>query len=381
MRLRLLVAVLASALTVAAACSGGGGSVDAGGSGSTTSTSTSTTGEAPSTSTTTETTTESPPNGPTSIVQLGDSIASGEGTLYGYTYDPESMEWIGGDVDVQWPGPYPLCHDSPYAYGNLVAQHFGPDTKFTQLACTGATFAHGITTPELDDGEQMSPAQFGNWDAKTDLNARYDEADPDLVLITLGADDVQFVDIVEQCIKNGYEYYFDLADLECTAKNPGSTIEKDFFDFLPTLKKSYQTLITWIQERAEANDRPTPKIVFTNYANPLPPNGAKCPDTSWLYPQQTRYLATLVTKMNQTIASAMPDGSSTVALADISDAYTPQGSSHIWCTDDPWAYGLSIYHITDPDSFESQAPFHPTPDGQESIAEHVIPTVRQLFAN
>jgi lysophospholipase L1-like esterase len=199
-------------------------------------------------------------------------------------------------------------------------------------------------------------------------------------MITLGADDLKFVDIVEACIKNGYEYYFDLADLECTSSNPGSTIENDFTDFLPTLTKNYKTLLTWIEERAQTNDAPMPKVVVTNYPDPLPPNGAKCPDTSWLYPKQTKYLSSLVGQMNDTIQSSMPTGSSDVLLADISQAYTPQGSSHIWCTDDPWAYGLSIYHVTDPDSFDSQAPFHPTPDGQESIAEHVIPVVRQLFS-
>jgi len=60
-------------------------------------------------------------------------------------------------------------------------------------------------------------------------------------------------------------------------------------------------------------------------------------------------------------------------------AYSPQGLSHIWCTDAPWAYGLSIYHVYDPDSFDSQAPFHPTPDGQNSIATSVLATARQFF--
>ena len=69
-----------------------------------------------------------------------------------------------------------------------------------------------------------------------------------------------------------------------------------------------------------------------------------------------------------------------VAVADIQDAYTVQGKSHVWCSDDPWAYGLSIYSVTSPSSFESNAPFHPTPEGQEEIAEHVIPVVRQWFA-
>ncbi|MEX2253955.1 MAG: SGNH/GDSL hydrolase family protein [Acidimicrobiia bacterium] len=319
-----------------------------------------------------------PSSGPMSIVQLGDSVAAGEGTLYGYTYDTSSREWTGGNLDATWPGPHPLCHDSPDAYGNRVAAHFG--AELTQLACTGATFDNGIAKPEVSDGTTYSPAQFGDWAKQTDLNARYDAAKPDLVLVTLGADDLNFHGVVEECIKNGYEYFLDLADLACTSKNPGSTIKQDVFDVLPQLADNYATLVAWIGQRAKANDQPTPKIVFTNYADPLPPNGAKCPDTSYLYPKQTRYLVKLVSMLNARIESAI-DGidDAGVALADISSAYTPRGVSHRWCSDDPWSYGLSIIRVTDPFSFESQAPFHPTPAGQESIAELVVPAVAKLF--
>jgi lysophospholipase L1-like esterase len=320
-----------------------------------------------------------PSGAPTSIVQLGDSIASGEGTLYGYTYDPHSQEWTGGNIDATWPPPYPLCHDSPDAYGNVVARTFG--ATFTQFACTGAQFANGFSTAETSDGTQLRPAEFGNWSTQTELNAAYDAAKPDLVLVTLGADDLQFVPIVEACIENGYEYYFDLASLQCTAKNPGSTIQSDYFGFLPTLKKNYGTIVSWIEARAKANNVPVPKIVFTNYADPLPPNGQKCPDTSYLYPAQVRYLSSLVTQLDQTILSTINGlKDPNVAVADISQAYSPQGVSHSWCTADPWAYGLSIYHVYDPSSFDSQAPFHPTPDGQNSIAAYVIGTARQFFA-
>jgi len=316
---------------------------------------------------------------PKSIVQLGDSIASGEGTLYGYTYDSTTLEWEGGNLNAQWLPPYNECHDSQYAYGQVIATYFG--SQFTQLACSGATFADGITTPELDsNGNPMSPAQFGNWANQTDINAAYDAANPDLVLITLGADDLQFSPIVKACIENGYEYYFDLAKLECTAKNPGSTVQTDYFDFLPTLKQNYATMVQWIEARAKQNGRPVPKIVITNYANPLPPTGTKCPDTNYLYPQQTKYLSSLVTQVDGIIESTVNGlKDPNVAFADISGAYTPQGQSHIWCTTDPWAYGLSIFSLTNPDSLESKAPFHPTPDGQESIAQHVIPAIRGFF--
>ena len=41
--------------------------------------------------------------------------------------------------------------------------------------------------------------------------------------------------------------------------------------------------------------------------------------------------------------------------------------------------GYPIYSVYNPSSFESQAPFHPTPDGQGSIANDVIPTLLKLF--
>lgn len=253
---------------------------------------------------------------PRSIVQLGDSIASGEGTLYGYTYDKDKDDWTGGDVNVAWPPPYPDCHVSPDAYGNKVAKSF--DAAFHQFACTGATFASGIAAPAVANGTVRRPAEFGNWSTRQDLNAEYDAAAPDLVLVTLGADDVVFSEIVEDCVKNAYKYAWHFADLECVPDNPGATIKKDFFDFIPTLKQNYATLVSWIEKRAEANNVPVPRIVFTTYPNPLPDKGVKCNDVSWLYPSQVQYLASLLREMNGIIASTIEAlGKKHVAVADI----------------------------------------------------------------
>jgi lysophospholipase L1-like esterase len=200
------------------------------------------------------------------------------------------------------------------------------------------------------------------------------------VLVTLGADDVLFSDILEDCVKNGYKHYFHLADLQCIEGNPGPTVRKDFIDFIPTLKKNYATLVSWIEDRAKTNNVPAPKVVFTTYANPLPRSGANCPDVKWFYDSQVRYLSSLVADMNDVIKSTIKDlKKKNVAVADIVGAYQPDEIDHRWCTGDPWAYGPSIYHFSDPVSFYSQAPFHPTPDGQASIADYVIPTVVDLF--
>ena len=313
-------------------------------------------------------------------MQLGDSIASGEGTLYGYTYDAKTGNWTGGNINAKWPPPYPGCHDSDDAYGQRLASSF--HAVFSQFACTGATFANGISAPEISGGTTLRPAEFGNWATMKDLNAEYDKAKPDLVLITLGADDAQFVSIVENCVENGYKYKFYLANEECIPSNPGSTIEQDFFSFLPTLRQNYATLLSWIDARAhdKSPGGQLPKVVFTTYANPFPDSGVTCNDINYLYPEQAAYLSSLVTQMNQLIMSSIPTlGSDNVAVADISKAYQPTGEDHRWCTSDPWAYGLSIYSVYHPTSFKSQAPFHPTPRGQQRIAELVAPVVLKLF--
>ena len=80
-----------------------------------------------------------------SVVQLGDSVASGEGTLYGYRYDTKAQTWTGGNLNVTWPGPYPDCHVSPDAYGDVVARGLG--ATFTTFACTGASYANGDYRP------------------------------------------------------------------------------------------------------------------------------------------------------------------------------------------------------------------------------------------
>jgi hypothetical protein len=144
------------------------------------------------------------------------------------------------------------------------------------------------------------------------------------------------------------------------------------------LKQNYATLISWIDERAKHAKEAPPKIVFTTYANPFPSPGTKCNDVNYLYPEQVSYLSSLVDQMNGVIRSTIPT-TSQVAVADISKVYEPSGQDHRWCTNDPWVYGLSIYSVYHPSSFESLAPFHPTPQGQEAIAEVVRRTVIPLF--
>jgi hypothetical protein len=190
---------------------------------------------------------------------------------------------------------------------------------------------------------------------------------------------VHFTKIVEACITNGYAYSVGLADLECVTTNPGATVESDFNAFVESgaLADHYRDVAEWVRARGMAASRTkVPKVVFTTYPDPLPADGTKCPDSNYLYPEQVTYLSGLVAQTNAVLTSAITAlHQPGVAVADVSDAY----AGHTWCTNDPWAYGLSIYSVLDPTSFLSQAPFHPTPAGQRRIAALVTPVARKVL--
>lgn len=337
---------------------------------------------------------------PLSIVVLGDSIASGEGINYGYTYSLGEIydAWTGGTTNPTWQDPYQLCHDSALAYGNVLSATVG--ATLAKFACTGSTYDNGITYDRRAAGQLYRPAQFGNWLGQTNLNAAYDAAAPDVVVITLGADDVQFVDIVTYCA-TGYtdaEQVAALAQLAdpsaqlranflarfptaeawtlrtrrsvggvltssyCTAANPGAPIQSLFWDAINSgeIAGNYKALVAAIKARGAAAGK-VPHIVFTTYHQPFPtpPQSESCLDLGDLESDEISYLVSLQNTLKSTIIAAV-SGIEGVSVADISGVL----KGHEWCTDDPWAYGLSVLLLNK----DSQAPFHPTPAGQSAIA-------------
>src|SRR5262249_55698531 len=98
-----------------------------------------------------------------SVVVLGDSVAAGEGTLDGYRYQDRVLlpGWSELGSRRQYDGSRPACHQSPRAFGRVVAGDLG--ANYTTFACSGATFDRGIS-----------------------LGAAYGRAAPDLVLVTAG---------------------------------------------------------------------------------------------------------------------------------------------------------------------------------------------------
>jgi len=337
---------------------------------------------------------------PLSIVVIGDSIASGEGIAYGYTYLSDIGFWIGGVTNPQWQGEYQLCHDSPQAYGDVVATMVG--ATLAKFACTGSTYADGILSARSYLGTTYRPAQFGNWFQGTQLNAAYDAAKPDVVIVTLGADDVSFADILKYCVL-GPTSSEDTAALVqhpersrilrervrthlfgtgassaspasalatsfdyCTAETPGALIEKLFWDPINSgqVAGNYKALVAAIKARGVKAGK-VPKIIFTTYHQPLPlpnPPNPACLDAGALASEKLSYLISLENSLKSTLIDAVR-GIEGVTVADISGAI----AGHEWCTSDPWAYGLTILGVNQ----NSLAPSHPTPAGQLAIAKVV----------
>jgi lysophospholipase L1-like esterase len=342
---------------------------------------------------------------PISVVVIGDSIASGEGINYGYTYYTGfPNKWTGGTDNPTWQGNYQLCHDSAQAYGDVLAATIG--ASLTKFACTGSTYDNGIAFDRRAAGVLYRPAQFGNWLGMTNLNLDYDAAKPDVVIITLGADDVSFADVFTFCA-TGYTDPAEVAQLSrlpnlskqlranfvnkfpsdaawvgrppralgssyCTAANPGTPIDTLFWDPIKSgeIAGHYKSLVAAIKDRG-ARAGKVPRIIFTTYHQPLPGpvQSDECLDLGDLARDEIDYMITLENALKSTLIAAV-GGLEGVTVADISSVV--QG--HEYCTGDPWTYGLSVLLLND----DSLAPFHPTPKGQAAIAAVVQQSVQPL---
>jgi GDSL-like Lipase/Acylhydrolase family/PKD domain/IPT/TIG domain len=311
---------------------------------------------------------------PINVVQLGDSIAAGEGINYLYSYDPATGFWTPGTTVPVWDGPYPLCHQSSQAYSHYVASAIG--AQLTTLACTGATYDHGVHGDQPSEG---APAQFGNYPGGP-LNAKYDAANPDVVLISLGADDIVFSEVVGDCVKSHAAWVASglHVPLVCVNGRPGAVVTADFFGNLPGVATHLTQLIHDIEQRGiDSPSGVAPKIVVQDYFDPFPADRtAYCADTKILEPSQVEYLSGLVGKLDTKIANTVRSIAATdknVQFLELKQALL----GHQWCDADPWAYGISIR--TSNLELTSQAPFHPTPAGQQAIAQAVLPKVKALL--
>jgi lysophospholipase L1-like esterase len=285
------------------------------------------------------------------LVVLADSVGSGEGINYGWFWNgsgwarTSSAEpgWEDSSISGQ------DCHLSFGSYPSLVASAEGLD--LTTFACSGAKSVLGIMNKQEFDGHEADYPQLGK-DATgyDDPNPAYDDAEPDYVALTVGANDIGFPGFLVACY------------LETSCDNPTNTAL--LAGYLDDAKDGLETVLTEIQDRGEAlNPDHVPTVILTTYYDPFGTTYTNCADvpSGVLTQDEVTWLRDGLNTLNENISDVAADFSSMVQIVDLGSAF----EGHELCASDPWVFGASIIG-SDPDS---PAPFHPTPRGQVEIAE------------
>ncbi len=317
-----------------------------------------------------------------SYVALGDSVAAGEGILYGWKWD--GKKWVGPTTtNPVWEPAADLsavnqdCHRSLAGYPQLVSA--SKNYTLVDLACTSATAAKGVLGDQPFAAPQVPatvPAQLGTLDnSAAPASSVFRNARPDIVSLTLGADDVGFSDIVKKCY---------IPNTRCGTKSDTTALAAKF----KLQQANLATVISELnKESADLNIRPI--VVVTDYYDPFPDVGTNCIDTQavkkiiGITDAERTWLKAQLANLNsgiRTIVESSKTASQNIDLRFVELAETATSTNvmigHQYCSTTPWVYGPSIrypiYVPGSPGATTNPAPFHPTPEGQSAIAYRVL---------
>ena len=239
-------------------------------------------------------------------VALGDSVAAVLGLVQGSS-TPEDQ----------------ACGRSTQAYPQQVAANLSLTVE--QYACSGAKVDEGLYGPQEVSGNQLTPQ----------LDRAFAAGTPDLMTVTIGANDARWSQFVRDC----YTW-------RCGSRWDDARVSAYLLDLRWEL---YQTM-QYIQRHGGAHP---PKVLFTGYFLPLSTTAPSCIDTRNFSTAEIDWLNNQAKALNQVIADAV----SWYSFAE----YVPiDFSGHELCTSDPWVQG-----------FQDPAAFHPTAGGQTTMAKAV----------
>jgi PKD repeat protein len=298
-----------------------------------------------------------------SYVALGDSVAAGEGIAYDYRWSPFDLRWHRFEPgDPSWSSLYtvPACHQTPEAYPRVAAYELS--AKLLHLACTGATARNGVLGNRT--GNVSAPAQLGSsLGGFAPPNPLYDAAEPDIVSLSIGANDVDFARRVGGC------YGVDLGGCD--------TDQAHLDGPLAAAKHDLGLVLDEFNRRAGGGKRPL--TIVTQYVDPFPAQwDDDCPDLDIPVPglglskKEMDFLRKALRRLNENIAD-MAEEKGAFSLP-----VSAKFAAHPFCSSDPWTFGPSIRtnNLLGPDR-DSPAPFHPTVDGQGEIGAVLASLVRQ----
>lgn len=279
-------------------------------------------------------------------VILGDSYSSGEGS--------------GAYRDAQ--DGTTGCHRSPNTYGEQLFG--GTDTEVVNLACSGAV-VQDYYTGQKDRTVQPQKDQLAGVD------------DYDLVLLTMGGNDIGFAEIIKNCVLGGEcsgaaRCSSWLADRvigceEATAYGPAA-----WQDLVETV---HDRLVGWYSRVLE-DTRGAPVVVLPYVA--VVPSGnvsTGCTGTNALGRDfdetELRLVQWLIEELNSEIEAAVEQvDDPRLYFAD--DVVTALQPAHTLCSEQRWVVGLPDRGMTGPVSSAKQELVHPTAEGYAAIARALV---------
>lgn len=240
-------------------------------------------------------------------VALGDSVAAGAGL-------PQ-----GADAGQ--------CGRSAEAYPTIIAASLR--TSVTNLACSGAKVSDGVVNAQQVGGSSV-PGQ---------LDRAFANGRPDLITITVGANDVRWVDFIGKC------YVGTCGTLGDTLASAG---------YLTYLQGKLAYTLHEIRERSGNNP---PLVLISGYYNPI--SDTSCTGSA-ITSRELTWIDNETLNLNKAINQTVTAANKLTAYTFVS--YVPLTfTGHGLCSGDPWVQGP-----------RDSAPLHPTATGQAAIARSFL---------
>lgn len=267
------------------------------------------------------------------VVILGDSYSSGEGA--GDYTDLDHR-----DAQRQY------CHRSPHAYGTVLFP------GATMIACSGAISEH-LRQPQIaKHSAGMVEAQLVQLMKDMDENGP-----PDLVLMTLGGNDVGFGPQVTACVLP-----------KCT-----TLAEVDWSVLTTNLTNRYRDVNALVNSpnAVQLRGGRAAQIVVLPYANPVPPAVDK---RSWCLGfvdvEELRLLKPFMTNTNasveQAVSRAQDEGIPIHFAAPVQDVMSTQ---HHMCSEEPWVVVDRLLDRAAVGDHAKNELVHPNKAGHAAIAD------------
>lgn len=237
---------------------------------------------------------------------LGDSIAAGAGLspLPGATAEDT---YCGRSVQA-YPQLLAASHDMPVA---------------TNAACGNAK-ASNLYEEQVINGTRLKPQ----------IDAAFAQGKPELITLTVGANDLNWADLIGKCYTSSCGSAEDSARTAAARLGLRAKLAGAYF------KIAYMSGFTSI-----------PKVLVTGYFEPF--SGRQCGDTQGVTAEEMNWVNNQAKLLNETL-------SSTTQWFGFTSFVPVSFAGHELCSQNPWVQGQ-----TEP------APFHPTASGQQAIAESI----------